>query len=305
MIGKATSSRPLPRLPRAIDADRLDAPTMTILTNTPGLACSLHLDRAHRLLGGSQLSPLGVAAQSAMDWIPDLGDVLAAACRRQVVAGRSWFWLPPLALVGATTEEARFVSRRIARVAGVPFLVMDISRLQDDAFVRTNSCGADLILPPDPAVAIAMTGCANPLVLVLGADQASERLASGLGDLLDPQSSPRWFCAAMGGVLDLSAVIWMVATSNEHALPTSLYTRLRQIPIAIPLDSQRRMMRLVAMAFEVMEDHDLGPADVAAELENMIDDPDGAWETISRCSASALREAVTRQLLRAVYTSAG
>lgn len=278
-----------------------DGCSMTVVRGSPGRSGLLSLDRPQRLLGGHCLAPAGIAAQAAMDWIPGLSALLADACRRQVARGKPWFWLPPVALAGATPDEARQVSRRIARLAEVPYLVMDISRLQDDALTRSAARGTDVVVPPDPVIAIAASGCANPLVLVLGADQASDRVASGLGDLLDRQSSTRWLCPALGTVLDLSAITWMVATSNEHALPTSLYTRLRQLPITVPEDRASRMMRLVAGVLEVMADLDLKPEEAAGALKTMFDDPDGAWDVMSRCAAGVLREEITRQLLRAAH----
>lgn len=276
-----------------------DVPMMTVVRGATARSGFLSLDRPQRLLGGHCLLPDGIAAEAAMDWIPGLSSLLADACRRQMASNRPWFWLPPVALAGANSDEAGLVSRRIARLAGVPYLVMDVSRLQDDALSRSAALGTNLIVPPDPVVAIATSGCANPLVLVLGAENASDRLSSGLGDLLDRQSSARWVCHALDAVLDLGAITWMVATPNEHALPTSIYTRLRQVSIAPPQDRVGRMMRVLMVMLEVMADHDLQPAEVATVLATMFDDPDGSWDTLSRCSAGSLHQEITRQLLRA------
>jgi hypothetical protein len=288
----------------ALDLCNPDGCTMTLVQSGQSRTSVLGLDRPKRLLGGHCLAPDGIATQAAMDWIPGLSGLLADACRRQAVSNRPWFWLPPVALAGGNSDEARLVSRRIARLAGVPYLVMDVSRLQDGALSRSTARGTDFIVPPDPVVAIATSGCANPLVLVLGADQASDQMASELGDLLDRHSSARWLCPALGAVLDLSAITWMVATPNEHALPTSIYTRLRQLPIVLPEDRAGRMVRVLSVALEVMADHDLHLAEVVQALETMLDDPDSSWDTMSRCSAGALVEGVTRQLLRAASTYA-
>lgn len=297
----AIASSRLPIEQGAADPGKPDGRTMTLVQTGQSPSGVLGLDRPKRLLGGHCLAPGGISTQAGLDWIPGLSSLLSEACRRQIASGRSWFWLPPIALAGATSDEARLVSRRIARLAGVPYLVMDLSRLQADALSRSAARGPGIIVPPDPVVAIATSGCANPLVLVLGADQASEQVASGLGDLLDRQSSARWLCPALGAMLDLSAITWMVATPNEHALPTSIYTRLRQIPISLPTERTGRMLRVLTVAFEAMADHDLQSAEVAQVLETMLDDPDGSWDTISRCSASALEDGITRQLLRAAH----
>ena len=298
-VAKASSRVAIAQVPA--DLASPDGCTMTVVRGSPGRSGLLALDRPQRLLGEHCLAPDSIATEAAMDWIPGLSGLLAEAGRRQLASGKPWFWLPPVALAGATSDEARLVSRRIARLAGVPYLVMDVSRLKDDALSRSAARGTGLILPPDPVVAIATSGCANPLVLVLGADQASDQVTAGLADLLDRESSGRWLCASLGAVLDLSAITWMVATSNEHALPTSLYTRLRQLRIAAPEDRVGRMMRVVATVFEVMADHDLQPEEAAEALESIFDDPDGSWDVMSRCAAGVLRDAVTRPLLRAAY----
>lgn len=278
-----------------------DGCTTTIVRGSPGRSAILGLDRPQRLLGGHCLAPDGIATEAGIEWLPELSRLIADACSRQILSRRPWFSLPPVALAGASSDEARLLSRRLARLAGVPYLVIDVSRLQEDALSRSASRGTDLALPPDPVIAIATSGCANPLVLVLGADQASDRMAVGLGDLLDRQTSTRWLCPALGAVLDLSAVTWMISTSNEHALHTSLYTRLLPVSVAVPEDRAGRMLRVMAVAFEVMADEDLRPEEATAALDTMFDDVDGIWDAMSRCSAGALYEAVRRQILRAAY----
>lgn len=295
----AIVSSGLPVTQGAADLRDPDDCTMTVVQGGAGRSHVMSLDRPKWLLGGRCLAPDGIATQAAMDWIPGLTGLLADACRSQVLSNRPWFWLPPVALAGADPDEARLVSRRIARLAGVPYLVMDASRLQDDALSRSAARGTDLVMPPDPVIAIAASGCANPLVLVVGAEKASDRLAAGLGDLLDSQSSARWVCPSLEAVLDLGAITWMVATPNEHALPTGIYTRVRQLPISQPQDRAGRMMRVLTATLEVMADHDLQPVEAAEALTTMFDDPGGRWDAVSRFSAGALKEEITRQLLRA------
>ncbi|MGN7161473.1 hypothetical protein [Sphingomonas sp. SAFR-052] len=281
-----------------------DIATMVIATQGASRSSAFDLGRPLLLLGGQCLGPCGIVAQLAMDWLPRLTDLLGQSCRRQLSLRRLWFWLPPTALIGATSSEAYFVARRIARLAGVPLLVMDAGNLRPDDLRRSDLPGPDLLLPPDPVVAVAASGCANPLVLVLGIEHAPERTATELADMLDRKSGARWFCASLGAVLDLSAVTWMVATSNEHALQTDLYTRLTPVGIAVPRDRAPRMARLLATALEVMADQDVGPGEVKALLATMLQDGSRAWDRLSRSDADDLREAMTRELLSVAYASA-
>ncbi|MBB3348396.1 hypothetical protein [Sphingomonas sp. BK069] len=237
-----------------------------------------------------------------MDWIPDLGALLAEACRDQTMSGRQWFWLPPLALTGATPDEARFVARRLARLAGVPFVTMDVGTLQSGALSRSAPRGPDVRFPPHPVIALAASGCANPIILVLGAEQAPEDVALALGDLLDRESSSRWYCQAIGAVLDLSSISWMVAATSEHSLPSALYTRLAPLRIAVPLEPPHRRLRVLAAALEVLEDAEVEVSDVAPVLASLTDD-DRTWSFFERASADRLEIDLRRHLLHAANVS--
>lgn len=284
----------------AAQPGRPDAPTMTVMQSA-GKGATFGLDRPLRLLGGNGLVPEGAAGRPLMDWAPDLSAIVDEACRRQRAADAYWFRLPPLALCGATVDEARFVARRIARSAGLPLLVMNAQALQPDALLRSGVLGPELVVPPEPVFAMASSGCANPLVLVLGAESAPSGVVEGLAAMLDAQTGRRWLCRSMDAVLDLGGIGWMIATTHEHALPTCLFTRLVPTPIDVPVDETVRMLRVIAMAEEVMADHDLEIEEVADVLATIFDDPDGVWSAMSSCSAGALHEEVARKLLRAVH----
>lgn len=270
-------------------------PTMTIMQDFPS-GESFGLDRPLNLLG----SPAADCAQRiGMEWVPGLVEFLANDTRHRRHVERSWFHVAPLALVGDTDDEARFVARRMARVAGVPLFVMDAGRLQPDALRRSGARGPELVVPPDPVIAMASARCANPIVLVLGLGGAAARIGDDIATMLDPDAARRWLCRSINAVIDLGEISWMIAASNEHALPTSLYTRLEPLSIGVPRDPTERMLRVLVMALEVMADHDLEIEEVGPALATIFDDPDGEWSRMSCLAAGALYEAVARHLLRA------
>lgn len=282
------------------DLDRRDPPTMIAMQGR-GKGPSFGLDRPLNLLGGRDLVADELAAHVVADWLPDLSDLVGESCHRQLAAGADWFRLPPLALCGGTKEEARFIARRIARMSGIPLLVMDAKRLQPQALLRTKARGPEFIAPPDPVIAMASSGCGNPLILVLGIEGASPRVAEGLAAMLDSQTGQRWLCQSMDAVLDLGALSWMVQTSHHHSLPTSLYSRLMPISIDVPADRHVGLLRVIAMAEEVIADNDLEVEEVRSVLATILDNPDGAWGTTPRCAAAELYETLTRQFLHAAH----
>lgn len=284
----------------ASEAGRSDLPMMTIIQGGVKGA-SFGLDRPLPLLGGEGMLVDDVGAGAVADWLPDMSTVMGQANRRQSGGRAEWFHLPATALCGGTSEEACFIARRVARLSGLPLLVMDAHRLQPEALGRSGPSGSELVLPPDPVIAMAAWGCANPLVLMLGIETAAPVVADGLAAMLDVETSRRWLCQSMGAVLDLGAITWMVATSHEHSLPTSLYARLHPLSIDVPRDPAMRMLRVIGMAEEVMAECDLDIEEVGDLLATIFGDPGGQWEILSNSPASVLHQELTRMLLRAAH----
>jgi hypothetical protein len=143
--------------------------------------------------------------------------LLADAGRTQTLAGRNWFGHPPIVLVGAAGFGRGGGAHRIADLAGVPLVEVDGAEVEATA----EGAGFRTLDVPVPVLAMALTRCANPIVLIDLADRNLNPFASRRpAEMLDPTRTGRWLHEGLRTVFDLSHVSWIVqASRHSPAIP--------------------------------------------------------------------------------------
>lgn len=170
------------------------------------------LDQPMQLLGGSALAPEALAMAAGFDHVIGLRTFLAQACWRQVLAGRTWHGHPPLCLVGPSGFGRGLLARRIADLTGTPMIEFDAADLEREV-LRT---GAGSAVVPMPVLAMALTRCANPTVLLTLTDATpSPCVAQALVKMTDPHRSMRLFDHRLGTVFDISNVSWIIQAPDS------------------------------------------------------------------------------------------
>ncbi len=221
-------------------------------------APTLGLDAPTRLLGGVALDPHSLPSATGLDHVLGLRAFLAEACRSQAIAGRNWFRHPPLVLLGSAGFGRGHVARRIAQLAGVPLVEADGAELLDDGDapgIRTRDV-------PIPVLAMALTRCANPIILLDLEGTSPNPLASRrLAEMMDPVRAGRWLQENLRTVFDLSHVSWIVqAPGRSHAVAAIEAHGGRVIP-TVPRSDVREELRRLSVAQHVAGDGRRGPAD--------------------------------------------
>lgn len=232
-------------------------------------AATLGLDRPTGLLGGAALPPEALASATGLDHVLGLRAFLAEACRSQTNAGRNWFGHPPLVLVGPAGFGRGHVARRVAHLAGVPLVEAGGAELCDvgrGPGIRTRDV-------PIPVLAIALTRCANPIVLLDLEGASPNPLGSRrLAAMMDPLRTGRWLHEGMRTVFDLSHVSWIVqAPDRSHAVAAIEAHGGRVIPTT-PESDVREELRRLSVAQQVASDGGRGVPDphlVAAILRDL------------------------------------
>lgn len=238
------------------------------------------LDRPTRLLGAAALPPDALPSATGLDHVPGLCSLLADACHAKVMAGRNWFGHPPIVLVGESGFGRGALAHRIAGVAGVPLVEADGADV-DGTAERTAISTRDV---PVPVLAMALTGCANPIILLDLADLSLTPFASRrLAEMLDPTRTGRWLHEGLRTVFDLSHVSWIVQASRRS--PTIAAIEAvggRVIHVAAQTDVREDLRRL-STAQEVARRSGRGTTDphlvgdILAELQRRFlrDSPPG------------------------------
>lgn len=187
-------------------------PTVVVATGFPQRALPLGLAQPLELRGGPMLEPEGLLSSLPFDWLPALLGFVAESCAGLVDRGDAWLTMPPAALAGAAGSGRTHLARQIARHAGLPFATLDVG--EPDAFerLRPTPSHPDVAIPPTPLLAMARSGCANPVILVTGVAQASDATIEALSAMVDPEVSGEFVDEALEAILDFSHVNWLIAT---------------------------------------------------------------------------------------------
>lgn len=184
-------------------------------------------------LRGGDSHALLRALELGFEWQLDLRNAAQAAFASASVDG-AWFKLDPLLLLGEPGVGRTHVARRLAHVAGVPHVALDLTDSSGLDQLWPRPCGPDLILPSLPVLAMALGGCANPLVSVVGIERLDGGAQRKFASLLEPELASRWVDYATGATVDLRQVSWIVQCSNEASLAPALRRLLRPIELVWP-----------------------------------------------------------------------
>ena len=194
----------------------------------------LGLDGALALRGGDPRARERLAFELGFGWQPAFRAVVEHAIVRSSGPDPTWFALPPLLLCGPSGVGRTHVARRVAELAGVPHVGLDLSGPGGAGQLRPSTRGPDLLIPSAPVLAMAVARCANPIISVFGAEMLDGEGQAELARMIDPSSAERWVDYACGATVDLRHVSWMIQGHEPGALAPSLLRLLHPVELQWP-----------------------------------------------------------------------
>ncbi|WP_242416534.1 AAA family ATPase [Sphingomonas panni] len=242
-------------------------PVARIARSWNGVALPLGLDEQFELRGGDALPPHRLLAEVGLDWAPELELLVGQACLRQTVTGRHWFSMPPTVLLGEPGVGRAHAARRIAQVAGLPFTTLRASTLAGSRFDH-NPAGTDVLLPSALVLIMATSGCANPVVLVDGIDDANDQALDALRTMIDPVSAERWMEPALAAMIDLRHVSWLLPSSCALGVPRQMSRLPRARIVCADMDGKR--LRAISLICEAMHDLRVDRTEIEARGRSMV-----------------------------------
>lgn len=265
-------------------------PAMIVGRSTSAAIPPLGLGEPFVLLGGNRLGPSGIPFMLDHEWQPAFLDAVRTACDDLLVAERPWFRMRPTALVGLAGAGRTHAARSLARLAGVPHIILNLS----DPVIATNMAASGEInetLWVSPVVtAMAVTRCANPVVTVIGADRYPDAAVS-LAAMIDPQLGRAWDEDRLETVVDLGEVTWCVQAARIEELPAPLRALLAVVPMQ-QAHCQPNSQIMVSLLAEVLDDLKLSPSDPAVSWDGIaLRMPRLRWQP-PKDAYAALRTAV-------------
>lgn len=210
-------------------------PAMIVGYGPGGEPLPLELGEPFALLGGDRLGPDGVPFMVMHEHQPEFLAWVRERCAVMLAAERPWFGGGTLMLGGVQGAGRTHAARWLARVAGVPHAVLNLT----DPVIAANIAASGEIgeaLGASPVtIAMAAARCANPVVSVLGIDRVGDDVRAGLAAMIDPQRCRRWREDRLGIDVDLGEVTWILQRDGALAVPSwvapdAAAVALRQIP---------------------------------------------------------------------------
>jgi ATPase family associated with various cellular activities (AAA) len=197
------------------------------------------------LKGDFEVTPRGQfrLIQSLMTEFPWMSDFISRIddrMRLQATMGQASLKLPPFLLVGPpSTGKTRF-AQRLAALSGCGHSVINAGGSTDNRLLTGTAKGWSSATPCMPALVIAQSRCANPVIVVDEIDKVSKDVRNGnleksLLTLLEPGSAKAWHDECLVMPLNLSRVNWILTANDTSALSAPFLSRVDVVRIDQPL----------------------------------------------------------------------
>ena len=238
----------------------------------------------------------------AAPWLSPAIDRIEEQLELAAWAGRPWLAMRPLVLVGPPGCGKSHVARLLAEAADAGFGALDLGGTSDARTLEGTARGWNAAQPCFPAVLMAQTTSANPVVLLEEIDKASGSHANGdplavLLTMIEPSTARRYYDKCLMAPFDLSHVVWLATANRADLLPKPLLSRVDVVAVRGP--GPEHAPALVRTLWHLVA-RDLGVASammpgLAPEVEQAMADAFARSGSVRR-----LRRAVEAVLVAAV-----
>lgn len=192
----------------------------------------LGLSEPFGLNGGDRLGPGGIAFELLHEHQPAFLRWVSTSCQALIAAERPWFRGPPVLVTGPEGAGRTHAARRLARVAGVPHVILNLTDPVIAANIASSGQISEALWASPVTVAMAAKRCANPVVTVVGIDKVGDDIASGVVAMIDPATGRCWSEDQLQTEVDFGEVTWVVQCDDLTRVPPALRAMASHVKFA-------------------------------------------------------------------------
>lgn len=235
-------------------------PAMIVGHALDGSTPPLGLGEPFALLGGDRLAPDDIPFKVMHDHQPQFIHWVSRSCETAIAADRFWFCARPAIFVGWKGAGRTHAARWLARCAGLPHVILNVSDPIIASAVASSGGVSEALVALPITVAMAANRCANPIVDVIGIDQASDDVKAGLAAMMDTDAGVYWSEDQLATCVDFSEVTWVIQTESAAALPSIIRNATTTVAFSAPPRGIDSVFTLSVM-LEAMGDLGVEPTD--------------------------------------------
>lgn len=252
----------------------------------------LGLGEPFALLGGDRLGPDGIPFQVMHDHQPHFLRWVNQSCEASLAAERFWFRGRAAVFTGWKGAGRTHAARWLARCAGVPHVILNISDPIIASAVASSGAVSEALVAMPITVAMAAKRCANPIVSVVGADQASDDVKAGLAAMMDKDAGVYWSEDQLGTCVDLSEVSWVIQAENAASLPSAIRNEATNVVFSAAPNRIESVFTLSIM-LEAMHDLGVEPTDPTYGWSRIKDQLSGYYQLSGKTLYADLLNAIS------------
>lgn len=246
-------------------------PTMVVGESYSVDVVPLGLGEPLQLRGGDRLERPGIAERLGCEWNAEFLRMVHDAAVLQLASGRRWFRMDPVLLAGPKGAGRTHVARRLAHEAGVPHVAICVAGGGARLALGAAASGPSPAVPSQLALAVALSGCANPLIDVSGVEDASPDTLARLATAMDPMQG-RLDDEGLGVTLELSEASWLVQVAPGREPPPAMAEVAKVVALAKPDSAEWLDLAWIETLIEVAADRGLQGACAAVAEHAPVND---------------------------------